>query len=114
MREFKFRVWDKKNSQFLKYWDDNISLDLWRWAELMSTCLTFPINDYIIQQFTGLIDSYGVDIYEGDIVEWKNFKGTLHREPVTFDNGVFWADLPLYEVNKVCKVRGNIFNANIK
>lgn len=102
-REFKFRVWDKKNSRFLKYWDDNISLDLWRWAELMSTCLTFPINDYIIQQYTGLKDSCGVEIYEGDIIKWET-----EREPVTFDSGVFWADLPLYEVNKWCKVAGHI------
>jgi uncharacterized phage protein (TIGR01671 family) len=107
MINFKFRVWDKKNSRFLKYWDDNTSLDLWRWAELMSTCLTFPINDYIIQQYTGLKDSCGVEIYEGDIIEWKT-----EREPVTFDNGVFWADLPnevyLYEVNRWCKVVGHI------
>lgn len=68
----KFRVWDKKNSRFLKYWDDNTSLDLWRWAELMSTCLIFPINDYIIQQYTGMKDSCGVEVYEGDIVEKDN------------------------------------------
>lgn len=69
---FKFRAWDKKNSRFSEYWDGGISLDLWRWAELMSTCLIFPVHDYIIQQCTGMKDSCGVEVYEGDIVEKDN------------------------------------------
>ena len=107
MREFKFRVWDKLDKRYI-YPDKSYHFVI----NLNGIFQNFQNgsggDEYEIQQFTGLIDSYGVDIYEGDVVEWKSFEGTLRREPVTFDNGVFWVDLPLYEVNEICKVLGNI------
>jgi uncharacterized phage protein (TIGR01671 family) len=58
-------------------------------------CVCLCIDPDTVGQFTGLTDSQGHDIYEGDIVQWE--KDGM-KYVVTFRNGMFYASVE--EFNK--------------
>ena len=72
-REIKFRVWDEKYNQ----WDT-------------SPLTIYPAESVVkqgrvIQQFTGLKDKNGKEIYEGDIVSFKYTVGDFAWEAMDDD-----------------------------
>lgn len=91
MREFKFRAWDTKGKGFINGFNmigfsdgqgsPNKKLQRFstEWAE----------NDYILQQYTGLKDKNGKEIYEGDIVHMLEVGNDFQREYVT---DIKWED----------------------
>lgn len=68
MRELKFRVWWKNDSKPSIYTEDDLFDDTWTMSEYIA-----------IEQYTGLKDKNGKEIYEGDIIREKWFDEDVRR-----------------------------------
>lgn len=103
MREIKFRAWDKARKE---YWG---SYDF-----LSDETLPRPIRNMVVEQYTGLEDVNGKEIYEGDIVKWR-IRGShgpfTDAREVTFMDGMFlmkdYAALTVVDVKVVGNVHEN-------
>ena len=63
MREIKFRAWNKDLEQWDYFTPANI-------PTYLQTLMYHNLNGSTLYPFTGLEDSEGQEIYEGDILQW--------------------------------------------
>jgi uncharacterized phage protein (TIGR01671 family) len=72
MREIKFRVWDSYKKAYLDYPCRFNHLDF---NDFFCCDRYFKCDEEkcIVQQFTGLLDKNGEEIYEGDIIQYNSW-----------------------------------------
>lgn len=113
MRQLKFRVWNTRTKQMEEFHD-------LYWFEGNYVHQNGD-NDFIIQQFTGIKDCNGTEIYEGDLVDlevaigYKEWETLRNQEVIyTEHHGMFsfgkneWSMCD-YIRRDTIKVVGNIY-----
>ena len=128
-REIKFRAWDNENKYMITSKQgiftalrNSMNITVQDNGYYNNGDLLKPNKEkYTLMQYTGLKDKNGVEIYEGDIIEYKDSTGKQIEE-VKFDKGCFYAGLhggsstrvaPKLINARLSKVIGNIYESDL-
>jgi uncharacterized phage protein (TIGR01671 family) len=119
-RQIKFRIWNSKTSEWVHGPGKEVNLfgEMILLGGFMKNIPLTDWDDCVILQFTGLKDSTGVEIYEGDILTWDGPYDSQFSGNVIFNNqyckfsciSVNRDSRPTYEILRCeSRVIGNIF-----
>ena len=90
MREIKFRAWDRINGMFRK--QQMIKEPSLSRSDISKGCRIndiFKDDEFIWMQYTGLKDSNGVEIYEGDLLSIQIVRDAKKTVTIVFEDGAF-------------------------
>ena len=126
-RIIKFRLWNKNAKDFVSGVQDATDhFDLIKLSIYLRSARIFCLDDFVVQQFTGLFDKNNVPIYEGDILKYEYTQAecssfAMQESSLKFDDlyvveyrdGAFrYKELKYGDISEDCftmKVIGNIF-----
>ena len=111
MREIRFRIWDNHCKYFIKfdfsqpYFDDEANQVTFDCDKVMGD--HGGLERFSFQQFTGLKDKNGKEIYEGDIFRRVNTEGNIEIGEVKY-KAPYW-NVKDYDPEYGYVVIGNIY-----
>ena len=117
-RDIKFRAWDTRRREFLSGGEVFIAIQPGKSPKNIIYLDIIKDPDmykdrFILQQYTGLKDKNGKEVYEGDIVKALKHNEDLFTDKVWWRSGVLWFGnwnwIEFQNIFRSIEVIGNIY-----